>query len=262
MSQKYLWGVPSTTSGWQNYPNGWVYTAGIAMPTPRLDYYGNRPIRIHSFGDGYLTGAGSFFRLNYFGNLVEPGGVMIVNTIGGSFQWEGHQGNVSNQMFFGRDIGAGRTVTSVNDGFVWAGTLAGSFYWDQVPTQPGMSVAINGRNATVTITAPSDNGGTGVDQYVVQYSKDGGAWTGTRYGGTTTYTNLEPGSYRFRTWCHNAVGYSQVRDSGSYTIRSGGKRWTGTAWVELSRLNRRTSTAWADLSIGRKRSASAWTDLG
>jgi hypothetical protein len=217
MSTKYTWGVPSTTSGWQNYPNGWVYTGGISMPTARVDYYGNRPIRIHTFGDYYNSSGWMVF--NYLGVIGGPGGVYVIPSSGGTIQWEAHSNSL---MYFGRDLGAGRTVRSVNDGYTWAGTLAGSLYWDQVPTAPGISAVATSRSVRVTVTAPSNNGGTGVDQYTVQYSFEGGAWTGTRHGGSTTYDNLAPGSYQFRAWCHNAVGYSVPAYSGTVVVLRAG----------------------------------------
>lgn len=261
MSQKYTWGVPSTTSGWQNYPNGWVYTNGIAMPTPRVDWYGNRPIRIHSFGDYYVTGAGSYMRLNYFNNLVDAGGIMVVNTIGGTFQWEAHQGNISNQMFFGRDRGAGRQVRSINDGFTWDGTLAGSFWWDEVPTEPPVTLIAVNRSLQVHVFAPGSDGGTGIDQYAVQIEKDGGGWYDTRYGGSTQYDNLAPGNYRARAWCHNAVGYSQPYVTGYVTIKAGGKRWDGASWMDLTTRKRWDGAGWVDLSIMKRWNGSAWVDL-
>jgi hypothetical protein len=260
VSYKYHWANPVQTSGWQNYPNGFVYTNGIGMPTPRLDWYGNRPIRIHSFGDYYVSGAGSFMRMNYYGNLLDTGGVMHVNTIGGTFQWEAHQGNVSNQMFFGRDPGC-CTVTSANDGFVWAGMLAGSFWWDQVPSNPGISVWSVGRSAHVLVTPPGDDGGTGVDQYTVQYSKDGGGWTGDRYGGSTVYDNLLPGTYTFRTWCHNAVGYSPATYSSALVIKAGGKRYNGTSFNPTTIARRWNGSAWVDLTTAKRWNGSAWVDL-
>lgn len=260
MSYKHHWASPVITSGWQNYANGWVYSNGIGMPLARLDFYGNRPIRIHSFGDYYIEGPGSFMRLNYYGNIVDSGGIMLVNGIGGTFQWEAHQGNqTGSRMYFGRDPGC-CTTTSANDGFVWGGLLAGSFYWDQVPNPPGISAVISARTATVTVTAP-DNGGSGIDQYVVQYSFNGGAWTETRYGGSTVYTNLLPGNYVFRTWAHNAAGYSQVGQTGTYVVKSGGKRYNGTAFANTTIARRFNGSAFVDLTIGRRWNGSAWVDL-
>ena len=162
MSYYHLWGRPAKTSGYQNYPNGWVYTSGIPMPTARLDFYGNRPIRVHSFGDYYATGAGTFMRMNYLGNLLHPGEVAIYGTSGGSFQWEAHQGNVSNNMYFGRDEGAGRSVISAQGGS-WAGTLAGSFHWDQVPNPPiYTNFEVSAGRIDVRIE-PLDNGGEAVE---------------------------------------------------------------------------------------------------
>lgn len=261
MSYKHHWASPAITTGWQNYANGWVYSPGIGMPTARLDFYGARPIRVHSFGDYYVTGPGSFMRMNYGGSIVNAGGVAVFGGSGGSFQWEAHQGNqTSSRMYFGRDPGCCSTI-SINDGFVWAGLLAGSFYWDQVPTAPGVSVSAVGRDLTVTVTAPGDNGGTGVDQYSVQISKDGGPWENQRNGGTTTYVGLAPGSYRARAWCHNAVGYSQTAISASVAVRAGGKRWTGTAFVSTQIARRWTGTAFVDLTIRKRWTGSAWVDI-
>lgn len=260
MSYYHLWGQPFTTSGWQNYPNGWVYTGGIGMPTARLDYFGNRPIRVHSFGDFYVTGAGSYMRMNYGGNLVDNGGIGHFGSSGGSFQWEAHQGNISNQMFFGRDQPAGRSVTSFNDGFVWAGTLAGSLYWDQVPNPPGINVWVEGRDIHVQVIAP-DNGGTGITAYNVQLSFNGGGWGNDRGGGSTVYNSMAAGNYQARTWAANAVGSSQPAYSGIVTVRAGGKRYNGTSFNPTATAKRFNGTAWVDLSTAKRYTGSSWVDL-
>lgn len=264
MSYYHLWGRPAKTSGWQNYPNGWVYTGGIPMPTARLDFYGARRIRIHSFGDYYVTGAGSFMRMNYLGNLLHPGESAIYTASGGSFQWEAHQGNVSNPMYFGRDEGAGRTVTSINTGSTWAGTLAGSFYWDQVPNPPIYTDFEVSPGLIEVRIEPQDNGGTGHTMYSMRYRRNGGGWSTQRDQTSQwfSWSGLAPGTYDFQTWSHNAVGASQIRDAGGIVLRAGGRRRTSSnTWQDNNATKRFAGSGWVDLTTKKRWNGSAFVDL-
>jgi hypothetical protein len=265
MSYKHHWANPTTTSGWQNYPNGFVYTGGIPFPSTRLDWYGNRPIRVHSFGDFYGTGAGTFFRMNWSGNLADQGNITVFGNSGGTFQWECHQGNISNQMFFGRDQAQGRQVVSANDGFVWAGTLAGSFWWDEVPSDCYVDITITGGNDVEVVPEFADNGGTGIISWTYQIKKDSGSWQTTAQDSGSDhwhYTDLAPGTYRFRAWVRNAVGYSRYVESSSYVIgSSGGKRYTGSTWTNTSTAKRFNGSSWVNLATAKRWNGSSWVNL-
>lgn len=263
MSYYHLWGRPAKTSGWQNYPNGWVYTGGIPMPTARPDFYGDRRIRIHSFGDYYVTGAGSFMRMNYLGNLLHPGEVAVYTVSGGSFQWEAHQGNVSNPMYFGRDEGAGRSVISAQGGS-WAGTLAGSFYWDQVPIAPVFTDFEVSPGMIEVRIEPQDNGGESIDMYSMRYRRNGGSWSAqvNQTSQWFSFSGLTPGNYEFQTWAHNAVGASEIRQSGVTTLRAGGRRRTATpAWADNQATKRYGGASWVDLNTKKRWNGSAFVDL-
>jgi hypothetical protein len=262
VSYYHLWGRPAKTSGWQNYPNGWVYTGGIGMPTARLDFNGSRPIRIHSFGDYYVTGAGSFMRMNYLGNLLHPGESAVYGVSGGSFQWEAHQGNVSNPMYFGRDEGAGRSVISAQGGS-WAGTLAGSFYWDQVPSSPSFLEFDVEPGLIAVLVSDPDNGGTYITYRSMRYRRNGGGWS-VQVNQTDqwfVFDDLAPGNYEFQTWAHNDVGASQLSQSGVVSLRAGGRRRASSSWVDNQTTRRYNGTSWTDLNTKKRWNGSAFVDL-
>lgn len=262
MSYKHHWANPAITSGWQNYPNGFVYSAGLGMPTARLGFYGTRPIRVHSFGDYYVTGPGSFMRMNYGGSLLDSGGVAVFGGSGGTFQWEAHQGNTGERMYFGRDPACCSTI-SANDGFTWAGLLAGSFWWDQVPNGPAINASASGNDITLSLNE-ADNGGVAVSSHSWRMRVNGGGWQAQNDGypnGNIRLNDMAPGTYEFQAWSWNAVGPSQIAQSAPVVVRSGGKRLSGSGYVNASISRRLTSTGYKDTTIAKRLAASGWIDL-
>lgn len=117
----------------------------------------------------------------------------------------------------------------------------------KVPSAPGIAVTGNSALAvTLNVTSPADNGGSAITSYVTQYSKDGGAWTGTVSGslGSRTYSNLVPGSYVFRVYAVNGVGNGAVAQTGTVVVLAGGYVWNGTSWVASQGIYVWNGTAW------------------
>jgi len=251
----------NNTSASTFYPNGGVYTEGIAAPTAPLDLDGNRPILISNVAAAHAVGASGINPHIIYQGVGTPGPYRFGSS-GGSFTFK--IAYVSGTLSFGRNTGFG-TVVDVGGGS-WAGSLVGSFDWASVPSSPAsITPTRSGRSVTVVLTASSGgDGASPITAYAVQYSKDGGAWTGAAdHSGSVTYTNLTPGStYRFRGYAGNAVGSSLAIESGNVFIPAGGKRFDGTNWVNTSIAKRLDASGnWVDLSIAKRLTASGWVDL-
>ena len=139
-------------------------------------------------------------------------------------------------------------------------TVSGTISVTQVPGAPGISIAsVVARTVSITVTAPADNGGTGITKYTVHYSTDGGAtWQGDTYGGSCVYTNLPPGTYLFHAWATNAVGDGPAATAGPLTLHSGGKVMeVGTEHAGVIKV--RSGGTWHDAII-RVREGGAWHD--
>jgi hypothetical protein len=164
---------------------------------------------------------------------VRTSGVSTFGSSGGTFQFE--IAYSSGTLNFGRNTGNGLTTYDNADGSAFsAGGAPGSLTWATVPSSPGsISASAVGRNVTVNYTGPASNGGATITNYQVQYSKDGGAWTGTTndVNGNLTFVNLAPGSYRFRVYAQNEVGSSAAIATGTVKVYSGMYVWNGTAYV-------------------------------
>lgn len=122
------------------------------------------------------------------------------------------------------------------------------------PSAPGISVSSQvGRTVGILVTAPSDDGGAGISKYTVQYSRNGGSWTGDQYGGSTTYTGLQPGSYVFRAFASNAAGDGAAAQTGPVTVVAGGKRFVDpTTLVDLSIMRRFDGANWVDTQVNKR----------
>lgn len=176
----------------------------------------------------------------------------------------GHDGNG-----YGSCYGSGYTAhtgTSAIGGPWSVGGTIGLVRIPKPPGAPGISIAsASAHNVSLTVTAPGDNGGSGITQYTVQYSRNGGAWTGDQYGGSCTYTGLAPGSYVFRAFATNGVGSGPASQTGAITILPGGKRFISTADVtDLQIIRRFDGATWKDMAINKRYvdAAAGWVDLG
>jgi hypothetical protein len=131
----------------------------------------------------------------------------------------------------------------------------------KVPSAPGIKVAVSGDLATITITPSSDNGGSAITSYVVQYSLNGGAYTVTTGGTSLTrlYSALAPGSYVFRCYAVNAIGNSPVTTAAAVTVVGGGKIRVAGAWKPTT-WKVRSAGAWKSTTV-KIRSAGAWKNV-
>jgi hypothetical protein len=160
---------------------------------------------------------------------------------------------------YGSCYGSGYTAytgTSIGGPTSVGGTI-GLSRIPKPPSSPGISVAsVVGRTVSITVTAPGDNGGSAITKYTVQYSLNGGGWTGSQYGGSTVYTDLAPGNYQFRAFATNAVGDGSAAVTGNVVVKAGGKVWTGSAWA-ADTPKVWTGSAWADATV-KVWSGSTW----
>jgi hypothetical protein len=130
-----------------------------------------------------------------------------------------------------------------------------------------ITVAVSGRNATVTSGVADTTNRPAIIRYEVQRSEPNSStfsqpvetMDGSRQ---FTYTGLEGGkTYLFRVRGVNSEGNSPFTTSGGILIPAGGKRWTGSAWVPTETAKRWTGSAWVDISTAKRWDGSAWVDL-
>jgi hypothetical protein len=161
----------------------------------------------------------------------------------GTFSFSGSSAEVANyNVNIGHDANGYLNYTiaaSIAD--TGTSTYGPGAYWTQsgsgpripkVPSAPGISVgSVSGRNVSIVVTAPSDNGGASITSYTVQYSLNSGSYTGDQHGGSTTFVNLLPGTYKFRAYATNSIGNSPTSTTGNVIVLAGGKVWNGTSWT-------------------------------
>lgn len=152
---------------------------------------------------------------------------------------------------FGLASSAGDWFNST--GYNYGGALCGQFQWVQCPTAPtNVQAAVGDVSTTYTIswTAPSDNGGSSLTGYDVQYSSladFSGYATATSTGTSVDLTGLDPDTtYYVRVSAKNAVTAidgtgSQFSTIISFKVGTGGTVtpgnisfavWSGTEWQE------------------------------
>lgn len=189
------------------------------FPNGNIDLGGTRRVYIDSLAASYASGAsGIGYRIGV-GSTVYAAGQTVNNALNAA--WNFRILFTGGTLFFGRDDNSGGTVVDAQDGGTWAGRLTGTMMWSTVPTIPGtLTAARTGTSVKLTWGNSSSDGGNAANSYYVQYSKDGGAWTGTTAASSGyTYTGLTKGStYKFRVYLNNDRGNSQARESGNVTI--------------------------------------------
>jgi len=117
----------------------------------------------------------------------------------------------------------------------WSPTFSTATLSAPASAPQGLSAIVSGiGQVTLTWSAPSDNGGTSITSYDVDWSttSDFATIVGTTNVSTTTAvaSGLTPGSlYYFRVRANNAdIGgaYTSI----SFIVASGAKLWTGSVW--------------------------------
>lgn len=150
--------------------------------------------------------------------------------------------NSSGSIFAGRATSGGTVLYGSNS---YTGVLGGAYSYIQVPVAPGtptVSVGTSAGTIDVAWTAPSDDGGSAVTGYLLEYSTSptfASVDLGIDLTGVTSYTaNVVPGvTYYFRVAAYNAVttaaSTSSVYSGISAAITAPGspKTWNGYTWA-------------------------------
>lgn len=175
-----------------------------------------------------VCGNGQSFELDPVPWGVAAGG----NNYGGGYTFDFRHETVhliaAGTTFVGRALSVFGSATTANTGTSIGGpaTVQGTIGLVQAPgaAQALYATSIKGTTVTLHLDGVTDNGNA-TTHYTVQYSKDGGPWTGDVNGdsGTIVYSNLQPGSYRFAVTPWNAVGVGPVTYSPTYAVYGGGK---------------------------------------
>jgi hypothetical protein len=148
----------------------------------------------------------------------------------------------------------------------------GAVNFDRKPA--GISSASAVVNADKSVTVSYGGGGSPggspalSSTYHVSYSKAGAAHTGDFTGTGSSITipaaSLAPGfNYVFRVWATNGSndGAGASLDTASVFVPSGGKIYTGTAWVPATTGKIYNGTAWVNLSTAKIYNGSSWVNL-
>lgn len=120
------------------------------------------------------------------------------------------------------------TTTGTTSDDLRIGNTSSLNYWVaygyyMVPTAPtSCSASFTATTASVSWTAPSDNGDTGITDYVIEYTTFPNFDAGQVFTTTTTNTSLDIGvgayaTWYFRVYARNAVGSSQRSNTASAT---------------------------------------------
>lgn len=220
------------------YSNGWSFDGYTT-------YYG---IRI---GDEWFTGTAT--RTLYSPNTWSVSAQKTFN-----HDANGYRGDVSVEAYFDG------TGPYMPDYLSAGGPTQGAINYDRKPGSPASVTATVNADKTITVAVAAVSSPAGTPTYFIQYSQNGGAWTGTQSSTNTTQTvsGLAPGSnYQFRAYATNSDGTGGTTYSSTVFLPSGGKRYTGTGFSPTSIARRYTGTGWQDLSIAKRYTGTGWTDL-
>lgn len=188
----------------------------------------------------------------------------------GTFSFNGTSIEIANyNVNVGHDAnGYGSWSMTASVGATGTSTYGGPLSWSasgslpripKAPGVPGIAIAsVVTRTVTLSVSAPADNGGATITKYTVQYSTDGGTTWGHDQIGNYTYSNLPPGTYKFRVWATNSVGNSGYATTGSVTLHSGGKVMEG-ATEHAGVIKVRVGGAWRD-AVVKVREGGTWRD--
>lgn len=244
------------TNHLSSYTGNWVQSGGIGLPSGRACADGVGHALITSIY-GYVAGRGasrncamslgpaatSAFGVGSAGAASSSGWMSAsALTAGGSGAFTI---DCDGSFYFGR-ANSGDCYDS--EGYHWGGTLGGGVSYVEAPNAPSGIVATPSATTPGAIdlswTAPTDNGGSAITGYRVEYATNP-SFTGASHvdvgtGLSTTITGLTPGTtYYFRIAAKNAVTtaagtWSVYSGTASALARSGARVWNGAAWVPAS----------------------------
>jgi hypothetical protein len=203
-----------------SFTDRWVQSAtGVNLPTTaRVADNGNRPVYVSTAqfyiagrsgsrtivcsvgGYGSAVGVGSASSASNTGNIAING--IFAN---GGTQVVRLEASPQGSFYFGRASGGTGAVDSYGTNF---GALSGQVEYYQVPNAPtGVTVAQAGLENAVNVswTAPSDNGGTAVDNYRVKWS-----YNSDMSGSTVIGTGSNATTYKITGLSYGATVYVQV----------------------------------------------------
>lgn len=243
-----------------------------AVTNATLDINGNRPIRIHSIqaaGSGVrntrglkvaMSGGGLSGTISsnisaiasttstgstYVPPITDFTGVpdTTVTNPSGNFTvtFTAHTSGSNTAPLTNNLLESGTTGTTDD---IRLGHTSSTNYWCSygyymVPTAPtSVSASFNATTATVSWSAPSNNGDTAVTGYVVEYTTFPNFDAGQVFTTTTTNTSIPIGvgaygTWYFRVYANNAVGSSQRSASTSATTSSP-PSWSTGAFIDTA----------------------------
>jgi hypothetical protein len=214
-------GTPDVTTSFTGFSKVYSSSAanGVALPTTgRTDSKGQKPILVSTV-QVYYAGKGGSRRLRVGINTqytawktVAAGSQAVASgqlTLNGIYLNGGNQvvtidEDGSSGFYFGRQTGS----TGSTDGTTNWGRLSGSVEYYQVPNAPtAVSVAQAALENAVNIswTAPSDNGGTAVTSYSIQWS-----YNSDFSGSSTVSTGSSATTYKLTGLTYGSTVYVKV----------------------------------------------------
>jgi hypothetical protein len=197
-------------------------------------------------------------------------------TYGGASVNYGYRNGDGTGYYFARGSnGTGHTDGPASD---WSGSIGMKYRYVESPEAPlilSVAASSDGTSATVTVSAPGDDGGSPVTGYRVQRATDPGFTTNLATvdsSGTVMLTGLTPGvRYYYRATARNAVTDAAVKLGGLWSATVGltqpeatglGRTRLGSSWPSADMKVRDSGNAnWLD-GDARRWSGSAWEELG
>lgn len=207
MAKSFHSGGTVNATNWSVYAPGSVYTPGYSMVTTRQALNGTRPIQLTNWAPDYATGS-------YSASLHYPSSVSVnqfFSSSGGSYTFRvtASSGTVTP----GRSVGDGFSMFWDSDGSSVAGGISHTVYYNEVPGAPTITNVTPSGSSDIHVawTAPADNGGTAVTNYLIRVSSDPTFATVDETevvaapGLSGTVTGLTAGTWYVQVLAENAV---------------------------------------------------------
>ena len=213
----------------------------VANVTNMAQMFTNAPFNqdIGSWNVANVTDMGQMFRASTFDQNIGNWNVTKVTEMSNMFLWNTAFSRTNYDALLlgwsGQNVKTGVTFSAYNTKYSLSSAvvaaraaLSPGKSWTITDgggeaVSPGAPTSVSGTagssQVSLSWTAPSDNGGSAITDYVIQYSTDGSSWTtfsdGTSTDTTATVTGLNPGTaYTFQVAAVNAQG------TGSYSASS------------------------------------------